>query len=513
MAEREGRSGFDMGGRGGSGVSSPPCGPRSGSRGPAPRDGSRSGSRGPPRRLTPSSPLGRHVGTVSRWDPDRGFGWIQPSSTVPSDGSEVFCHASAFGGGRLEPGAEVEFEYMADEEGRHRAGAVRGPGVHCRSDPTTRPEPPSTDRIAELEQFVVSFARSGDGQTAMPTNLSGTERKAVHAAAKREGLVSQSVGSGFDRTLWVMRPPAGRARREHFPPVDGAVSISVVELTSESTAKLQRRFSTNVPRGWVLRGERLKLCRGPLSEAANWQDCRDVADAVGDQVRSLRPGDPVALRVVAIGRDTENTIVTAAALGCPCCFRTPQITLAHHPDARPRERHMVFSSLRDGDIVTVMGHVRELERTAVPSPEPSPQSSPRGSEERCSPSRRCSPRSARGAPVPHAPPCHAPPRGEPRQEGTVRFWSEDRGFGFVRTEDDPKGLFVHHSCLTGGRRSLQEGWLVSFVAGEGRDGKPRATRVVVEEERDPAQEQDGDAEGGRGSGDWGWQQQPAADNW
>jgi cold shock protein len=63
--------------------------------------------------------------------------------------------------------------------------------------------------------------------------------------------------------------------------------------------------------------------------------------------------------------------------------------------------------------------------------------------------------------------------------GTVKFFSDERGFGFISREvgDD---VFVHHSNIEGdGRRSLAEGDRVEFETGSGRKGEEaRNVRVV-----------------------------------
>lgn len=63
--------------------------------------------------------------------------------------------------------------------------------------------------------------------------------------------------------------------------------------------------------------------------------------------------------------------------------------------------------------------------------------------------------------------------------GTVKFFSDERGFGFISREvgDD---VFVHHSNIEGdGRRSLAEGDRVEFETGPGRKGEEaRNVRVV-----------------------------------
>jgi CspA family cold shock protein len=62
-------------------------------------------------------------------------------------------------------------------------------------------------------------------------------------------------------------------------------------------------------------------------------------------------------------------------------------------------------------------------------------------------------------------------------QGTVKWFSDEKGYGFITPDDGSKDLFVHHSNILGdGFKSLSEGQLVNFEAGEGRKG-PEATGV------------------------------------
>ncbi len=61
--------------------------------------------------------------------------------------------------------------------------------------------------------------------------------------------------------------------------------------------------------------------------------------------------------------------------------------------------------------------------------------------------------------------------------GTVKWFNDDKGFGFITPEDGGKDLFVHHTGINGsGFKSLQEGAKVSYDAEAGDKG-PKATNV------------------------------------
>ena len=61
--------------------------------------------------------------------------------------------------------------------------------------------------------------------------------------------------------------------------------------------------------------------------------------------------------------------------------------------------------------------------------------------------------------------------------GTVKWFNDQKGFGFIQPDDGGDDLFIHHSNINAdGFRSLQENQKVEFTAGQGRKG-PEATDV------------------------------------
>lgn len=63
-------------------------------------------------------------------------------------------------------------------------------------------------------------------------------------------------------------------------------------------------------------------------------------------------------------------------------------------------------------------------------------------------------------------------------KGTVKWFNNSKGYGFITPADGSQDVFVHHSSIQGdGYKSLDEGQTVEFEVQQGKKG-PEAVNVV-----------------------------------
>lgn len=60
--------------------------------------------------------------------------------------------------------------------------------------------------------------------------------------------------------------------------------------------------------------------------------------------------------------------------------------------------------------------------------------------------------------------------------GTVKWFNDQKGFGFITPSDGGKDVFCHHSAILGGSKILKEGQTVEYEVKAGQKG-PEASNV------------------------------------
>ena len=70
-----------------------------------------------------------------------------------------------------------------------------------------------------------------------------------------------------------------------------------------------------------------------------------------------------------------------------------------------------------------------------------------------------------------------------REEGTVKWFNDEKGYGFITRDSGGNDVFVHHSEIRGGggsRKTLYEQDRVSYVVTPGRKGEQASDVEVVQ---------------------------------
>ncbi len=69
-------------------------------------------------------------------------------------------------------------------------------------------------------------------------------------------------------------------------------------------------------------------------------------------------------------------------------------------------------------------------------------------------------------------------------KGTIRRLITDRGFGFIKTEEDTDLFFHRNELQEADFESLTEGQEVEFEIGQGRNDRPQAVKVKLAQPKD-----------------------------
>eukprot|EP00756_Hemistasia_phaeocysticola_P060956 Hpha_TRINITY_DN4457_c0_g1::TRINITY_DN4457_c0_g1_i1::g.50328::m.50328 len=260
---------------------------------------------------------------------------------------------------------------------RRRDPPPRDPPQRGRRQPTDPKGTIPQERQHELREAVRQFLEGGASTKAMPSSLSGLERKLVHLFCEEYGVDTQSFGEGAERAVHLIRrqtPSEPVASSVESPTArrTGGVTYSAVVLEEDSRERLVEGLQKHLPEWgteWTKYAHHMTICLGPLSEAASI-DRRGVAEKLQRQVRALTPGSRCELRCVSIGR--TDAIVAAGVVGCCSTNRTPHITVAVARGHRPQESNAVekWSVLPEDEQVVVVGTITEVPSDGRRTPTP-----------------------------------------------------------------------------------------------------------------------------------------------
>ncbi|MGR9116510.1 MAG: cold shock domain-containing protein [Gammaproteobacteria bacterium] len=67
-------------------------------------------------------------------------------------------------------------------------------------------------------------------------------------------------------------------------------------------------------------------------------------------------------------------------------------------------------------------------------------------------------------------------------KGILKTWKDDRGFGFIKPDDDSKDVFIHISAFTNASRRPWKGDIVYYQIEPDKNGKIKAVNARIEGE-------------------------------
>lgn len=197
----------------------------------------------------------------------------------------------------------------------------------------------SDERQEQLVAGVDEFVESDDTSWALPSELTGMERKFIHQVAEERGLSSQSFGAGKERYITLFKPEEAltldaefEEEQEEIDP--DSIQFSGIKVDSEARKTLLGGL-VEIPEGWRIKAQVCLLCKNGLAKAHHdKRDIRSEMQHVKDQLAKLHPHQNVSFKVVSTGQ-SETSLAVGILLPkeVTCVQRTPHITIAVAPDA------------------------------------------------------------------------------------------------------------------------------------------------------------------------------------
>lgn len=137
----------------------------------------------------------RTHGSLKKWNDDRGFGFV----VLPSSGTEVFVHISAFpnAGTRPRVGEMLAFDIVRGADGRNRAINVARPGVRA----PMRSKGGDSNRSSRTFVAIVLALLAGGAVVAFWDRISGLRSPRVPATQVAEPADTAGLQSGEEQSF------------------------------------------------------------------------------------------------------------------------------------------------------------------------------------------------------------------------------------------------------------------------------------------------------------------------